>query len=1042
MFGKKIESSNRFWRQLFATAAFLFGCGILASPANAQLVVGQDQTLGHLWVIDLNPGGTGTRQLVSGSTANIYGLAADNANNILYWSDGGSSLYKATMAPTGTLTPELVGSFNIGGTNVTSMVGLAYDSTAAALYGYRNSSTTGPEGFYSIDVNTAACTLVHQVPATGVEFGGFDYNPVDDSFYACTDSAGAPFASTDVYRFPKPIDSNTAVFVTSYPGTDSDIDGLAVGNNKLYLINDNNSPPVGGGHYVYDLATNSFEADIPFTWSSTGAFSGGAWAPGLVAPLTGADLSITKTDSPDPMVVPVGGNPTDITYTITVTNNGPESAADVMVTDTLPGNVTFVSVEPPGMHDSGVISANIGAMTNGQVVSFNVVVTPTGLGVVSNTASVTSSTADGISSNNSATATTTVREPEADISAGITAPPSCSLLPGGTANYTFTLANAGSEPAENAQLVVTFPANVTFMNSTPPVVPVGNTLTLSLGTVAAASNGTLMADFLIDSGSSVVMNASVSTTTGDPNAANNTASDTMNMLVPPATAPIKGIFSTIASSPTSDVPGQPGLHFATTAGVERPYRSPDGTKWIMLSDTDAAAATADQVFLIGTVGGSFDVVAQEGVTVLPNGETIGTSPRDQLSINDAGQWAFTTNANGVSTTDDEMVVKWDGTQLVTVAQEGSLCPAFPPENDIRYGATAHSPSIQNDGSVSFYFTLVNTPANQENTYLTDDGVTILAQEGVTVPTNQGNATTYTYDTFPSGTIGVGLSLNAAGTSFCGMIDLITAPTAEDRTLVVDNDVKIQEGFVVPGSGFGSIVASASPLMNFMESNGDWFSYGSNADGQDWVVRNGLVIAATGTEVVNESGLFWGDASFAQTFFSAAGSPNGNYVIGGVFNGPAVSNAALVMNGTTIVARENDPVDLDNNGLFDDGTYIRTFSNNKLFMSNSVIYTVVTLRGENAALCGGSDTTSLGDALISIPIGGTALPCCKGDMDGSAHVDQDDVGEFIAQLVLDVGGDPCPLATADVNNDTVVDGLDVSSFVDRVLANGGTGTACP
>lgn len=1016
--------------------------GMSTQRSLGQLVVGMDQTAGHLWVIDLNPGGTGTRQLVSGSTANVYGAAADNTNGILYWSDGGSALYKATMAPTGTLTPVLVGNFNVGGTNVTSMVGLAYDSAAAALYGYRNSSTTSPEGFYSIDVTTAACTLVHQVPATGVEFGGFDYNPVDDSFYACTDTAGAPFASTDVYRFPKPIDSNTAVFVTSYPGTDTDIDGLAVGNNKLYLINDNNSPPTGGGHYVFDLATNSFEADIPFTWSATGAFSGGAWAPGLVAPLSGADVSITKTDSPDPMVVPVGGSPGNITYTITVTNNGPDSAADVMVTDTLPENVTFVSVEPPGSHDSGVISANIGGMTNGQAVSFNVVVTPTGLGTVSNTASVSSTTPDGIGTNNSATATTSVREPVADISAGITAPPQCTLLPGGTANYTFTLANAGPEAAENSQLVVTFPANVTFMSSTPPVVPVGNTLTLSVGTVGAASNGSLVADFLIDSGSSVVMSASATTTTGDPNATNNSASSTMNMLVLPATAPIKGLFSTIVASPTSNVPGLPGLHFATTAGVERPYRSPDGTKWIMLSDTDAAVATADQVMLVGTVGGSFDVVAQEGVTVLPHGETWGTSPRDQMGINNSGQYVFTTNANGASTTDDEMVVKWDGTQLVIVAREGSLCPAFPPEDNVIYGATTHSPSIQDDGTVSFYFTLANTPAGQENTYLTDDGVTILAQEGVTIPTNQGNATTHAYDLFTAGSIAVGLSTNAAGTSFCGMIELITAPTAEDKTVVVNNDVKIQEGFVVPGSGFTSIVASGSPLMNFMESTGDWFSYGSNVDGQDWVVRNGLVIAATGAEVLPESGLFWGDASFAQTFFSAVGSPNGNYVVGGVFNGPVISNAALVMNGTTIVARENDPIDLDNNGLFDDGTYIRTFSNNKIFMNNSVIYTVVTLRGENAALCGGSDTTSLGDALISIPIGGTGpLPCCKGDLDGSANVDQLDVNEFIAQLVLDVGGDPCPLAAADVNNDTVVDGLDIGPFVDRVLANAGAGTTC-
>ena len=44
-----------------------------------------------------------------------------------------------------------------------------------------------------------------------------------------------------------------------------------------------------------------------------------------------ADLSITKTDSPDPVTA---GN--DLTYTVTVHNYGPSDAQAVQVTDTLP----------------------------------------------------------------------------------------------------------------------------------------------------------------------------------------------------------------------------------------------------------------------------------------------------------------------------------------------------------------------------------------------------------------------------------------------------------------------------------------------------------------------------------------------------------------------------------------------------------------------------------------------------------------------------------------------------------------------------------
>jgi uncharacterized repeat protein (TIGR01451 family) len=54
-----------------------------------------------------------------------------------------------------------------------------------------------------------------------------------------------------------------------------------------------------------------------------------------------ADLSVTKTDNLDP--VPAG---TNLTYTITVTNNGPAAAQAPNLADAVPGNTTFVSLTP------------------------------------------------------------------------------------------------------------------------------------------------------------------------------------------------------------------------------------------------------------------------------------------------------------------------------------------------------------------------------------------------------------------------------------------------------------------------------------------------------------------------------------------------------------------------------------------------------------------------------------------------------------------------------------------------------------------------
>src|SRR5436853_6358433 len=61
------------------------------------------------------------------------------------------------------------------------------------------------------------------------------------------------------------------------------------------------------------------------------------------AAFASADLSVTKADSPDP--VNTGSN---LTYTITVINNGPDAAANASWSDTLPAGTTFVSMPDVG----------------------------------------------------------------------------------------------------------------------------------------------------------------------------------------------------------------------------------------------------------------------------------------------------------------------------------------------------------------------------------------------------------------------------------------------------------------------------------------------------------------------------------------------------------------------------------------------------------------------------------------------------------------------------------------------------------------------
>ncbi len=67
-----------------------------------------------------------------------------------------------------------------------------------------------------------------------------------------------------------------------------------------------------------------------------------------------ADLVVTKSQ-PSPAVVNSGGN---VTYTVTVTNNGPNAAQNVVITDTLPAGSTFVGASNGGTQAAGVVTWN------------------------------------------------------------------------------------------------------------------------------------------------------------------------------------------------------------------------------------------------------------------------------------------------------------------------------------------------------------------------------------------------------------------------------------------------------------------------------------------------------------------------------------------------------------------------------------------------------------------------------------------------------------------------------------------------------------
>ena len=133
--------------------------------------------------------------------------------------------------------------------------------------------------------------------------------------------------------------------------------------------------------------------------NNTSEFSVNALAQGA------ADLALTKMDNPDP--APAGG---PLVYTLSVTNNGPTTANNVTLVDTLPAGVTFQSATPSQGSCSGTttVTCNMGSVFNGGTASVEILVVTSGAGTITNTASVTADENDPVPGNNNASEDTDV----------------------------------------------------------------------------------------------------------------------------------------------------------------------------------------------------------------------------------------------------------------------------------------------------------------------------------------------------------------------------------------------------------------------------------------------------------------------------------------------------------------------------------------------------------------------------------------------------------------------------------------------------------
>ncbi len=401
---------------------------------------------------------------------------------------------------TGLVSACLVGILNDGTNNVTDMEGFGVfnDGTFYGTTGSESIIATQRNTMWQIDVTTAhvtrigtfltdtdyesvACITAGANVMTGTVFceppSGYDgvFNTGD------TPQANATLRLYLDRGTPDQLDGSDILIqetTTGASGTFSFSVGMA---DTLLIVMDGAIIPVGSVYTTPLTPGNVHEVDFlppggpPFTGYNNTS-SGNDFGFTCQAVSTTADLSIAKSDAPDP-VAPGG----DITYTIAVNSVGNAAATNGVMNDALPAGTTFVSLSAPAgwscttpaVGSGGTVNCTNPSVAVGGPYTFTLVVNVpasyAGPNPIPNTAT-TGADNDANTANNSAsttTALTTAPPEEADLAIAKSDAPD-PITPGNNLIYTINVANVGAIAAVNSVMNDTLPAGTTFVSLSAP----------------------------------------------------------------------------------------------------------------------------------------------------------------------------------------------------------------------------------------------------------------------------------------------------------------------------------------------------------------------------------------------------------------------------------------------------------------------------------------------------------------------------------------------------------------------------------------------
>jgi spore coat protein A len=221
-----------------------------------------------------------------------------------------------------------------------------------------------------------------------------------------------------------------------------------------------------------------------------------------------------------------------ILYTVELTNNGPDAAANVEITDLLPAGVSFVSaIATNGSYDAGTGVWDIGLIHDLHTDSLLITaaVDPGTAGAtITNTATVILlDQTDPVPGNDTASVEINVPAVDSDLSV-VKSADSASPNVGDTVRFTIAVNSAGPDPASGVAVTDSLPPGLTFVGATATTGSYDSVNGLwTIGSIAVSSPDTLEIEATVDpgmGGSTISNTAYVSASDqADPTPANDTS---------------------------------------------------------------------------------------------------------------------------------------------------------------------------------------------------------------------------------------------------------------------------------------------------------------------------------------------------------------------------------------------------------------------------------------------------------------------------------------------------------------------------------------